>query len=86
MKEQTCKNLIVIFLHFSNHKVFGPMGIGVLFGKEQILNELPPYQGGGDMIEEVQFGGTTYASVPSDLKPARPMLPELSDRAGIPLS
>ena len=60
------------FFAFSGHKVFGPMGIGVLFGKEQILNELPPYQGGGDMIEEVQFEGTTYASVPQRFEAGTP--------------
>jgi len=60
------------FFAFSGHKVFGPMGIGVLFGKEKILNELPPYQGGGDMIEEVQFEGTTYASVPQRFEAGTP--------------
>ena len=60
------------FFAFSGHKVFGPMGIGVLFGKEKILNELPPYQGGGDMIEEVQFERTTYASVPQRFEAGTP--------------
>ena len=48
------------FLVFSGHKVFGPTGIGVLWGKRAWLERLPPYQSGGDMIEKVDFAGTTY--------------------------
>ena len=43
------------FFVFSGHKVFGPTGIGVLYGKKEILEEMPPYQGGGDMIAKVSF-------------------------------
>ena len=52
------------FYCFSAHKMFGPTGVGVLYGKEDSLNALPPYQGGGEMIKEVSFSGTTYAELP----------------------
>jgi len=52
------------FLVFSGHKIYGPTGIGVLFGKEKYLNAMPPYQGGGDMVDEVSFNHTTYNSLP----------------------
>ena len=52
------------FLVFSGHKVFGPTGIGVLYGKLDLLNSLPPYQGGGDMIDQVTFEKTTYQEAP----------------------
>jgi cysteine desulfurase/selenocysteine lyase len=52
------------FLAFSGHKIYGPTGIGVLYGKEKLLNELPPYQGGGDMISKVTFEETTFNSLP----------------------
>jgi cysteine desulfurase/selenocysteine lyase len=49
---------------FSGHKVFGPTGIGVLYGKEALLNEMPPWQGGGNMIKDVTFEGTQYHDAP----------------------
>lgn len=52
------------FYVFSGHKVFGPTGIGVLYGKEKLLNELPPWQGGGDMVDCVKFEKTTYNILP----------------------
>ena len=52
------------FLAFSGHKVYGPTGIGVLYGKEEWLDKLPPYQGGGEMIERVSFNGTTFERPP----------------------
>ena len=52
------------FFVFSGHKVFGPTGIGVLYGKEDILEELPPWQGGGDMVNEVTLHKTTYNDLP----------------------
>ena len=60
------------FFTFSGHKVFGPMGIGVLYGKKEILETLPPYQGGGDMIDEVSFSGTTYAPSPQRFEAGTP--------------
>jgi cysteine desulfurase/selenocysteine lyase len=52
------------FYCFSAHKIYGPMGNGVLFGKKEILEELPPYQGGGEMISEVTFDKTTFNELP----------------------
>lgn len=52
------------FYVFSGHKIFAPTGIGVMYGKEEILNRIPPYQGGGDMIDTVTFEKTTYAELP----------------------
>jgi len=52
------------FLAFSAHKAYGPTGIGVLYGKTEWLNQMPPYQGGGDMIETVSFEKTTYNQLP----------------------
>jgi cysteine desulfurase/selenocysteine lyase len=52
------------FYVFSGHKVYGPNGIGVLYGKEKLLYELPPYQGGGDMVDCVTFEKTTYNELP----------------------
>jgi cysteine desulfurase/selenocysteine lyase len=52
------------FYVFSSHKIFGPTGTGVLYGKEHFLEEIPPYQGGGDMVDQVTFEETTYNSLP----------------------
>ena len=52
------------FYVFSGHKVYGPTGTGVLWGREELLAELPPWQGGGEMIKEVSFSGTTYNDLP----------------------
>jgi cysteine desulfurase / selenocysteine lyase len=52
------------FYAFSGHKLFGPTGIGVLYGKESFLDDMPPYQGGGDMVDCVKFDHTTYNSLP----------------------
>ncbi len=52
------------FYTFSGHKIYGPAGIGVLYGKERWLEELPPYQGGGDMVKNVTFEKTTYNDLP----------------------
>ena len=60
------------FYCFSAHKMFGPTGVGVLYGKEDILNALPPYQSGGEMIKEVSFSGTTYADLPYKFEAGTP--------------
>ncbi len=60
------------FYCFSAHKMFGPTGVGVLYGKKKLLNELPVYQGGGEMIEEVSFKKTTYADLPHKFEAGTP--------------
>jgi cysteine desulfurase/selenocysteine lyase len=60
------------FYAFSGHKVFGPTGIGVLYGREELLNEMPPYQGGGDMIRSVTFEKTTYNELPYKFEAGTP--------------
>lgn len=60
------------FYCFSGHKVYAPMGIGILFGKEKWLNEMPPYQGGGEMIKEVTFNKTTYNELPFKFEAGTP--------------
>jgi cysteine desulfurase/selenocysteine lyase len=60
------------FFVFSGHKVFGPTGIGVLYGKEAILDAMPPYQGGGDMIAKVTFERTTYNELPFKFEAGTP--------------
>jgi len=60
------------FFVFSGHKLFGPYGVGVLFGKNEILESLPPYQGGGSMISEVTFEKTTYNQVPTRFEAGTP--------------
>ena len=60
------------FYAFSAHKMFGPTGSGVLFGREALLEEMPPYQGGGDMILEVSFDGTVYNELPHKFEAGTP--------------
>ncbi|MBT5265104.1 MAG: cysteine desulfurase [Rhodospirillaceae bacterium] len=60
------------FYAFSGHKLYGPSGIGVLYGREELLNEMPPYQGGGDMIETVTFEKTTWADLPHKFEAGTP--------------
>lgn len=60
------------FYAFSGHKVFGPTGVGILYGKRNILNALPPYQGGGDMIAKVSFEKTTYNELPHKFEAGTP--------------
>ncbi len=66
------KKLDCDFYVFSGHKIFGPTGIGVLYGKKNLLNQMPPYQGGGDMIEKVSFKKTTYNSLPHKFEAGTP--------------
>ena len=60
------------FYVFSGHKMFAPTGVGILYGKEAILNDIPPYQGGGDMIKTVTFEKTTYNCLPHKLEAGTP--------------
>lgn len=60
------------FYVFSGHKVFGPTGIGCLYGKKELLDQMPPVQGGGEMIEKVSFNGTTYQGLPFKFEPGTP--------------
>lgn len=60
------------FYAFSGHKMFGPTGVGILYGKEAVLNDLPPYQGGGDMIKTVTFEKTTYNCLPHKFEAGTP--------------
>lgn len=60
------------FFVFSGHKVFGPTGVGILYGKKDILDAMPPYQGGGDMIAKVTFEKTTYNELPHKFEAGTP--------------
>ncbi len=60
------------FLAFSGHKLYAPTGVGILFGKEKYLEEMPPYQGGGDMIASVTFEKTTYNALPYKFEAGTP--------------
>ncbi|MCL7986421.1 cysteine desulfurase [Sphingobacterium sp. lm-10] len=66
------QDLDVDFLVFSGHKMYGPTGIGVLYGREDLLNAMPPYQGGGDMIKEVTLEKTTYNELPFKFEAGTP--------------
>lgn len=66
------QNLDADFFVFSGHKLFGPTGIGVLYGKEQYLNAMPPYQGGGSMIKQVTLEKTTYNELPFKFEAGTP--------------
>jgi len=70
--EVDVKDLDVDFYVGSAHKFYGPTGVGILYGKEKWLNKLPPYQGGGEMIDEVTFEKTTYAKLPNKFEAGTP--------------
>ncbi len=65
------------FYVFSSHKVFGPTGVGVLYGKSELLEKMPPYQGGGDMISSVTFEKTTYNTVPYKFEAGTPNIADV---------
>jgi len=75
------RELDVDFFAFSGHKMYGPTGVGVLYGKEKLLDAMPPYQGGGDMIRDVTFEKTTYNDLPFKFEAGTPNI-----EAGICLS
>ena len=60
------------FYCFSGHKMYAPMGVGVMYGREELLNDLPPYQGGGEMIQDVTFEKTTYNELPFKFEAGTP--------------
>ncbi|MBA4408654.1 MAG: cysteine desulfurase [Bacteroidota bacterium] len=66
------QDLDVDFYAFSAHKMYGPNGVGVLYGKKELLEQMPPYQGGGEMISEVRFSGTTYNELPYKFEAGTP--------------
>lgn len=65
------------FYVFTGHKLYGPTGVGVLYGKKDVLEAMPPYQGGGDMIERVTLDGSTYACPPSRFEAGTPAIAEV---------
>ena len=69
--------LDVDFFAFSAHKLFGPTGVGVLYGKRELLESMPPYQGGGEMIKEVSFEGTTYNELPYKFEAGTPNIADV---------
>ena len=69
--------LDIDFLAFSAHKLFGPTGVGVLYGKRTLLEAMPPYQGGGEMIKEVSFSGTTYNELPYKFEAGTPNIADV---------
>ncbi len=72
------QKLDVDFYAFSAHKMYGPNGVGVLYGKEKWLDEIPPYQGGGQMISEVTFEGTTFNELPYKFEAGTPNITSLA--------
>jgi cysteine desulfurase/selenocysteine lyase len=65
------------FYAFSGHKLYGPTGVGVLYGRHELLAAMPPYQGGGDMIERVTFEGSTFQGAPLKFEAGTPMIAEV---------
>ncbi|MFY7888877.1 MAG: SufS family cysteine desulfurase [Spirosomataceae bacterium] len=69
--------LDVDFYAFSGHKIYGPTGVGVLYGKKDLLNAMPPYMGGGEMIKEVSFEKTTYNELPYKFEAGTPNIADV---------
>jgi cysteine desulfurase/selenocysteine lyase len=75
--EVDVQKLDIDFFAFSAHKLFGPTGLGVLYGKRELLDSMPPYQGGGEMIKEVSFEGTTYNELPYKFEAGTPNIADV---------
>ena len=71
------KELDCDFLAFSAHKIYGPTGVGILYGKNEVLETMPPWQGGGEMIDKVSFEGTTFAPPPARFEAGTPPIAEV---------
>ncbi|MEP4534384.1 MAG: cysteine desulfurase [Cyclobacteriaceae bacterium] len=71
------KDLNCDFLALSAHKMYGPTGVGILYGKRQLLEKMDPYQGGGEMINEVSFSGTTYNDIPYKFEAGTPNIADV---------
>ena len=65
------------FLALSSHKMYGPTGVGILYGKRELLESIPPYQGGGEMIKDVSFSGTTFNDIPYKFEAGTPNIGEV---------
>ncbi|MCB0354216.1 MAG: aminotransferase class V-fold PLP-dependent enzyme [Bdellovibrionales bacterium] len=70
-------HLEIDFLAFSSHKIYGPTGLGVLYGKRELLERMPPFLGGGDMIERVSTTGSTFAEIPKRFEAGTPAIAEV---------
>ncbi len=66
------------FYCFSGHKMYGPTGCGVVYGKRELLEAMPPYQGGGEMVDEVSFSGTTYNEIPYKFEAGTPNIADIA--------
>jgi cysteine desulfurase/selenocysteine lyase len=75
--KDTVKKMDCDFLVFSGHKIYGPTGVGVLYGKRELLQAMPPWQGGGEMIDEVSFEKTTFAPAPARFEAGTPPIAEV---------
>lgn len=71
------QKLDIDFYAFSAHKIYGPTGVGVLYGKRELLEAMPPYQGGGEMIKEVSFEKTTYNEIPYKFEAGTPNIADV---------
>jgi cysteine desulfurase / selenocysteine lyase len=72
------QQLGVDFYLFSSHKIYGPTGVGILYGRRELLEEMPPYQGGGDMIESVSFEKTTFNQLPFKFEAGTPPIAQVA--------